>query len=118
MSFLGNLLWFILGGLFAAILWFFIGIILCITIIGIPLGRQCFKMSSLVISPFGKAVYTNFASHPIANILWLILVGWEMFLLNAVIGIVLCITIIGIPFGKQWFKIANLSLLPFGAVIS
>lgn len=115
MSFLGNLIWLIFGGLIAAILWFVIGLILCITVIGMPLGLQCFKMASLVLAPFGKEVKTEFGEHPIANFLWMILAGWELFLASAGIGLIFCITIIGIPFGKQWFKIAALSLMPFGA---
>ena len=117
MKLLGNLIWIILGGLIDAFLWFILGIILCITIIGIPFGKQCFKMAKLVLAPFGKKVDSNFSKHPIANLIWLVLAGWEMFLANALIGIILCITIIGIPFGKQWFKLATLALTPFGANI-
>lgn len=107
----------IFGGLFSAIGWFLLGLILCITIIGIPFGKQCFKVSKLMLAPFGKKVDTNFSSHPIINVIWAILFGWEMALSNILCGVVYCITIIGIPFGKQWFKFAKLSFIPFGAVV-
>ena len=117
MKFIGNIIWFILIGLWTAIGYFFIGLLLCITIIGIPFGIQCFKLAKLVLTPFGKIVNSNFGKHPIANILWLVLVGWEMAVGYVVAGAIFCITIIGIPFGKQCFKLAALSLIPFGANI-
>jgi uncharacterized membrane protein YccF (DUF307 family) len=117
MKLLGNILWLVLGGLADALSWLLLGLILCITIIGIPFGKQCFKFAELTLSPFGKDVDTRFSAHPLANLLWLILVGWIMAITNFVTGILLCITIIGIPFGLQWFKLAQLSLFPFGAKI-
>jgi len=117
MSTLGNILWLLLGGLTSALFWFVVGIIFYITIIGIPIGKQCFKFAELTLSPFGKEVRTKFDKHPIANIIWLILVGWGSALSALITGAVLFITIIGIPFGKQWFKLAKLVLLPFGAEI-
>ena len=118
MKFIGNILWFFLIGLYAAIAYFVVGIVWCITIVGIPFGKQCFKMAKLFIWPFGKTVRTNFGSHPIANIIWLIFGGLEIALSCVIYGVVFCITIIGIPFGKQCFKLASLSLTPFGATIS
>ncbi len=117
MKLLGNILWIVFGGLVMSIFWFLLGIILCVTIIGIPFGKQCFKMAKLTLAPFGKKVNSNFGKHPIANILWAIFFGWEMALGNIICGLIFCITIIGIPFGKQWFKIAALSFVPFGATI-
>ena len=76
MGCLGNILWFLLIGLWSAIGYALIGLVLCITIIGIPFGKQCFKMAKLVLTPFGKTVKTNFDKHPIANIIWLLLAGW------------------------------------------
>jgi uncharacterized membrane protein YccF (DUF307 family) len=113
-----NLLWLIFGGIFLAIAWFLIGVLLYVTIIGIPFGKQCFKMAELTFAPFGRDVRTNFDKHPVANILWAIVAGWEMALANITIGLILCITIIGIPFGLQSFKIAVLALIPFGAKIN
>jgi uncharacterized membrane protein YccF (DUF307 family) len=118
MRLLGNLIWFIFGGLLIASLWFIFGLLLCITIIGIPLGKQFFKLSGFVLFPFGKEVQTNFDKRPILNIIWILLFGWEMAVAHLIIGLLFCITIIGIPFGKQWFKLTSLALLPFGAKIS
>ncbi|MDD3067746.1 MAG: YccF domain-containing protein [Acholeplasmataceae bacterium] len=117
MRLLGNIIWFILGGLIAAILWFILGLLLSVTIIGIPLGKQCFKFAGLILFPFGKDVDIDFSKHPIANIIWALLVGWEMALGYLGIAVFFFITIIGIPFGIQWFKLAQLALLPFGAKI-
>jgi len=117
MKLLGNIIWFVFGGLIAAILWALLGVLLSITIIGIPLGLQCFKFASLVLFPFGREVNIKFEKHPIANILWAVLFGWEMALGYIGIGILFCITIIGIPFGLQWFKLTTLALFPFGAKI-
>ncbi|MBO5110130.1 MAG: YccF domain-containing protein [Clostridia bacterium] len=118
MKLIGNLLWFIFTGLLSSIAWFLLGILWCITIIGIPFGKQCFKMAKLVLFPFGKTVKTDFGKHPIANILWLVFGGLELCVGYLVVGVIWCITIVGIPFGKQCFKLASLSLIPFGASIS
>lgn len=117
MKVIGNILWIIFTGLYSAIAYFLLGIVWCITIIGIPFGKQCFKFARLAIWPFGSTVDTNFGKHPIANVLWIIFGGLEMAIAFAVIGVVWCITIIGIPFGKQCFKFAKLSFMPFGAQI-
>lgn len=115
MNFLGNILWFIIVGFVSFLAWALAGILWCITIIGIPFGIKCFKIGAFSLFPFGKKVRTNFDSHPIANIIWLILFGWEIAIGYFVIGAILFITIIGIPFAKQCFKLASLALLPFGA---
>lgn len=119
MSLLGNLIWLVFGGIIAAIGWFIAGLILCITIIGIPFGIQCFKISALVIWPFGKQVELgNFGVGGLLfNIIWLIFFGWELALAHLITGLFFCITIIGIPFGLQHFKLAKLGLIPFGANI-
>lgn len=115
MKTLGNILWFILVGLWEGISYFFLGLIWCVTIIGIPFGLQCFKLSKLMFLPFGKTIKTDFGKHPIANILWLVFGGLGLAFGFLLAGVVLCITIIGIPFGKQCFKLAKLSCIPFGA---
>jgi uncharacterized membrane protein YccF (DUF307 family) len=117
MSIIGNIIWFIFGGLLAAFIWFILGVLVSITIIGIPLGKQFFKFSRLFLFPFGKDVRTQFEKHPIANIIWLILFGWEMALGYLVFAAILAITIIGIPFAIQWIKLVQLALFPFGARI-
>lgn len=118
MSFLGNLLWIIFGGLLTAAGWFIAGCLWSITIIGIPVGKQCFKFAGLSLAPFGKEVINEGgAGSCLLNILWWIFGGLELAVWSAVAGIALCITIIGIPFGLQQFKLAKLALMPFGARI-
>lgn len=118
MSCLGNVIWFVFGGFISGLLWIIAGVLCCITVVGIPIGLQCFKFAGLAFFPFGKEVeFGGGAVKGIANIIWLICLGWEMALTNALIGCVYCVTIIGIPFGLQFFKIAKLSLFPFGAEI-
>ena len=119
MRILLNLLWIIFGGLESALGWLFAGILWCITIVGIPVGKQCFKLASLSLNPFGKEVrYEDTgAGSFILNVLWFVISGIELALGNFILGCLWCITIVGIPFGKQFFKIARLSLTPFGAVV-
>ncbi|MFB0919213.1 MAG: YccF domain-containing protein [Clostridiaceae bacterium] len=119
MSFLGNIIWFIFGGFIHSLIWFLAGCIWSITLIGIPVGKQCFKLAGLQLAPFGKDVYYSDVkgSSFILNILWLIFGGFELALANVISGILFSITIIGIPFGKQCFKLAAVSLMPFGARI-
>ncbi|SEA77911.1 Uncharacterized membrane protein YccF, DUF307 family [Oribacterium sp. KHPX15] len=118
MTFLGNLIWLICGGLLSAIGWWLAGLLWCITIIGIPVGMQCFKLSTLSLCPFGKEIVNGGgAGSFLLNVLWFFLSGIELALGNFLIGCFLCVTIIGIPFGLQFFKIARLSLCPFGASI-
>lgn len=117
MRVLGNILWIIFGGIWLALGWLIAGLLLCITIIGIPLGLQCFKAASLTLAPFGKRVDLNFGRHPIANLIWAILAGWEMAMGYLFAGLFLCVTIIGIPFGLQSFKMMKLALFPFGAQV-
>lgn len=118
MRLFGNILWFVFGGLITGVLWGILGCLWCVTIIGIPLGKQCFKFAALSFSPFGKDIeYGGGAFSVLANIIWLMTTGIPMAIYNFVLGCLLCITIVGIPFGKQYFKFAKLSLLPFGATI-
>lgn len=116
MSCLGNLLWIVLCGLLLFICWGVVGLLWCISIVGIPVGVQCFKMAGLMLAPFGRqVVYGGGAVSVLLNILWLVFGGLEIALVSAAIGLVLCVTIIGIPFGRQCFKFAKLALSPFGA---
>lgn len=120
MSCLGNIIWLVFGGIILAIFWFIAGLLLCITIIGIPFGLQCFKIAGLVLWPFGRDVQLGSfgVGGLILNILWLIFFGLGLALSHLITGIILCITILGIPFGLQHFKLAKLSLMPFGAKFS
>ena len=116
MNFLGNLIWLIFGGLIGAISWFLAGCLWCVTIIGIPVGLQCFKIAGLSLWPFGKqVVYSNSSMSLLVNIIWLIVSGLPLAIGHFLSGLLLCITIIGIPFGRQSFKLAQLALMPFGA---
>jgi uncharacterized membrane protein YccF (DUF307 family) len=118
MKTLGNILWFVFGGFISGLAWLIAGLLWCVTIIGIPYGRQCFKFASLSFFPFGKSVqYGGGAVSTLANIIWLLFFGVWMSLGNLIIGFLWCVTIVGIPFGKQFFKIAKLALTPFGARI-
>ncbi|MFI3267549.1 MAG: YccF domain-containing protein [Rikenellaceae bacterium] len=121
MNLLGNVLWLIFGGIVTSLMYFISGILLCCTIIGIPFGIQIFKIASLVLCPFGRTtVATEKANGCLAtlmNIVWLFVFGLEIAVVHVLLGIILCITIIGIPFGKQHFKLATLVLTPFGRLI-
>lgn len=118
MSFLGNLIWFICGGFLSGLTWLISGLLWCVTIIGIPYGKQCFKFAILSFVPFGKDIeYGGGVPSLLANVIWIIFFGIPMALENVIFGCIWCATIIGFPFGMQFFKIAKLSLAPFGAKI-
>lgn len=118
MGCLGNVIWFLFGGFWQGISWTIAGLLWCITIIGIPVGVQCFKFASLAFLPFGKEVqYGGGTFSILVNILWILFSGIPLALIAALNGILLCCTIIGIPFGMQCFKIAKLSFAPFGATV-
>ncbi len=118
---IGNLLWLILGGIWLALGYLLGGLVMCVTIIGIPFGIQAFKMAGLVLWPFGRTVVARPDAGGVAevifNVIWLVLVGWGIFVAHIVSGLVLCLTIIGIPFGIQSFKLSVLALWPFGREI-
>ena len=116
---IGNILWLILNGLWMAIVWVVIGVLLSITIILLPFGRQCFKLANFALWPFGRTAVPSpnaVTGSVIGNILWFI-PGLFLALGYAVSGVLLCITIIGIPFGIQSFKFVPLALFPFGKEI-
>lgn len=118
MTFLGNLLWFLFGGLAGGLGWTLAGCLWCITIVGIPVGLQCFKFAGLAFFPFGKEiVYGGGTFSVLVNVIWLLVSGLELALGYVLLGCLWCITIIGIPFGKQCFKLAKLALMPFGASV-
>ncbi len=121
MKLLGNIIWFIFGGFLTAFEYLISSVLMMITIIGIPFGLQTLKLAGLALWPFGKRVIDNGGSSGclsvVMNILWIILGGFSICLTHLFFGIVFCITIIGIPFGKQHFKLAGLALTPFGKSI-
>ena len=118
MNTLGNILWLIFGGLLIAIAYFLSGVVLLITIIGIPFGIQLFKIGSFALLPFGyKTVPKEKQSgclSVIFNILWLLTGGISLALTHVVLALLFAITIIGIPFAAQHLKLAGLALTPFG----
>lgn len=118
MNFLGNIIWFIFGGFLAALGYFIGGAILCLTIIGIPFGVQAIKIGVATLTPFGEEITLKPTAHntmnTIFNLIWLVFFGWEIAIAHLVNGLILYITILGIPFGKQHFKLIPLALFPFG----
>jgi len=118
MSTLGNLIWLIFGGLIAALGYIIAGLLLCVTIVGIPFGMQSVKIGIATLTPFGKEVVENDNANStlrvLFNIIWLVLFGWEIALAHLLSALILFITIIGIPFGKQHIKLVPLALFPFG----
>lgn len=118
MGFLGNIIWLIFGGLVGGLSWLLAGILWCITIIGIPIGLQCFKLASLSLWPFGKeVVYNGGGCSCLINLIWLLVSGFPIAVGHFISGVLLTITIIGIPFANQSFKLAKLALMPFGAEV-
>ena len=116
MKFLGNLIWFVFGLIQALVCWIS-GIICFVTLVFIPFGIAYFRLAKLALLPFGKTVTTDYEAHPAGNVIWLALGGAGMAVGYAIVGGLLCITIIGIPFAKQCFKLMRLSALPFGAQV-
>ena len=121
MKFIGNILWLALGGLLVALYYFLAGLLFCITIIGIPFGYQLLKMGAFALWPFGSEVQpdTNDGGclSIIMNVIWILVGGIEIAMIHVTFGLICCITIIGIPFGIQHFKMALLAFLPFGKKI-
>lgn len=118
MSCLGNLLWFIFGGFISGLSWALAGCLWCITIVGVPYGIQCFKFASMSFFPFGKEIiYGGGTVSFLVNIIWILVSGIPLALEHVTFGCLLCITVIGIPFGLQHFKLAKLALMLFGASI-
>ncbi|KFI56405.1 YccF domain-containing protein [Bifidobacterium cuniculi] len=119
MHLLGNIIWLVFGGLALAVGWCIVGLVLCVTVVGIPLGVQALKMAKLTLTPFGTTVvYGGGAGSCLLNVVWTVLVGFWMACGYVVAGVLNCITIIGIPFGLQSLKMAKLALWPFGAQIA
>lgn len=122
MKFIGNILWMVLGGFIISLYYALVGLLFCISIIGIPFGMQLFKMAGLALWPFGHDVTPGANDGGclslIMNVIWIVLGGIEIALMHVTLGIGFCITIVGIPFGLQHFKMALLALVPFGKEIS
>ncbi len=121
MKFIGNIIWLLLGGIITSIEYLIASLLMMVTIIGIPFGLQTLKLAILALWPFGSKVVDQGNSggclNLIMNVIWLFLGGFCICLTHLFFGLLLCITIIGIPFGRQHFKMAALSLTPFGKSI-
>lgn len=119
MSLLGNILWIVLGGGILLFLEYLVGgIVLCVTIVGIPFGVQCIKLSLLALTPFGREIIQTRSSagclSVLMNVLWILCGGIFVAATHLVFGVLCAITIIGLPFAKQHMKLASLALTPFG----
>jgi len=118
MNVVGNLIWLICGGFLSALGYFVMGFVFCLSIIGIPFGLQCFKIGFLTLLPFGKKVVTAPSSGGclslLFNIIWILTGGIYTACVHLVFAVLLFITIIGIPFGRQHLKLVELTLMPFG----
>ncbi len=118
MKFLGNLIWFFIYGLWFSALHFVLGIALCATVIFIPFGLQHLKIARFAIRPFGCTMRTDFDRHPVMNLIWIVFGGFALAFVHIIVGVALCITIIGIPFAKKCFRLSAISFLPFGATVA
>jgi uncharacterized membrane protein YccF (DUF307 family) len=118
MNLLLNVIWLILGGFIVVIAYLIGGILLCLTIIGIPFGIACFKLAGLALAPFGREIREKEppggAVAVIMNVIWIILPGLELAIFHLLMALVLAITIIGLPLAAQHLKMVRLALLPFG----
>jgi len=118
MKFIGNIFWLLFGGIVIAIIYFMVGLVICVSIIGIPFGVQLFKLGSYALWPFGRELVDR-PNEPgclsvFMNLIWILFGWWEIALLHLVFGLLFCITIVGIPWGLQHFKMAIASVFPFG----
>ena len=116
------MLWIILGGFLISLYYAIVGILFCISIIGIPFGVQLLKMAGLALCPFGKNVTCDSRDMGclsiLMNIIWIVVGGIEISIMHVTFGAILCVTVVGIPLGLQHFKMALLALAPFGQKIS
>ncbi len=121
MKIVANIIWLVFAGIWLFLGYVISGILNCIFIITIPFGVQAFKLAGFALWPFGRTAVprpgASAAGSGCGNILWFVLGGWYMALLHFITGLVLCIFIITIPFAIQDFKLAGLSLAPFGKEI-
>lgn len=117
---IGNILWLVLAGFWLALGYAFAGLLLFVTVIGIPFGVQSFKLAGYSLWPFGRVVVQDpdaSALGVIGNVLWFLLAGWWLAIAHVVTGLALMVTIIGIPLGVANFKLALLALVPFGKTL-
>lgn len=121
MNSVGNIFWLLLGGIVIAIIYYVVGLLMCITLIGIPFGVQLFKLGTYSLWPFGHELVDG-PKEPgcisvFMNLIWILCGWWEIAILHLLCGLIFCISIVGIPFGLQHFKMAVGSIFPFGKEI-
>jgi len=128
LAFIGNIIWFVFGGLIMGLAWWVAGILCFISVIGIPWGKACFVIGKFTFLPFGKeAVSRKHLSGKddvgtgtlglLGNLIWLVFIGIWLAIGHIIAGLLFCITIIGIPFGLQHFKLVSISLMPIGMTV-
>jgi len=121
MKFLGNLIWLALGGILIALIYWLVGLLMCITIVGIPFGLQLFKLGTYALWPFGHELVDR-PGEPgcisiVMNLIWILVGWWEIAVIHLVCGLIFSVTIVGLPWGVQHFKMALGSVFPFGKEI-
>ena len=121
MSFIGNLIWLIFGGFLAGLGYILGGLALCLTIVGIPFGMQAIQLGIATMAPFGKEVRANERTGGLLSLIfdgiWLVVVGWGIAMAHLLGGVILAITIVGLPFAKQHFKLVPVALFPFNYIL-
>jgi uncharacterized membrane protein YccF (DUF307 family) len=119
MSLILNVLWFILGGFVSGTAWVIAGVILAITVVGLPWTPAAFRIAGFTYWPFGRVVVDRDigAGSTVLNVLWLVLAGWWLALHHILLAAALAVTIVGIPFAWQHVKLAMLSLTPVGKAV-
>jgi uncharacterized membrane protein YccF (DUF307 family) len=113
-----NITWLLLGGFIVVFAYVLGAVLLCITIIGIPFGIQCFKLAGLAVAPFGREIREKEppggALGVIMNIIWILLPGLELAVFHLCMALLFAVTIIGLPLAAQHLKMTRLALIPFG----
>jgi uncharacterized membrane protein YccF (DUF307 family) len=121
MRILGNIIWLLFGGILIFVEYVTGAIVLCLTIVGIPFGLQAFKLAMVALWPFNKTIqlrdWAPGCLSTVMNIIWLIVAGFWIAVTHLVFGVLLGITIIGIPWARQHFKLMSLALTPFGRIV-
>jgi uncharacterized membrane protein YccF (DUF307 family) len=120
MKTIGNVLWLVFAGIWLALEWLLVALVLTILIVTIPMARQCVKLARFSLWPMGRVVLPSPKARrlgAVGQVIWVVVAGWWIALSYLFSGVVLCLTIIGIPFGLQSFKLAGLAFAPFGKEI-